>query len=82
MHIYSRLVTPYYGRSPTGVTSIPSPETLSALLGEIAASTLSAVVSGAEIFLTRQDAEEIKTQIVNDMPTSENIGFWPAEKCQ
>ena len=82
VHINSRLAIPYYGRTPTGVTSIPSPVTLSALLGEIAASTLSAVVSGAESFLTRQDAEEIKTQIVNDMPTSENIGFWPAEKCQ
>ena len=77
----SQLPKYYYAYTPTGLTSIPSPVTLSQLLGEIAAATLSEIMSGIEMFVDRQSAIELFEAVKNMKPKTTSEGFWPADKC-
>lgn len=78
---YRNDLKPYFAYTPTGLTSIPSPVTLAQLLGEIAAATLSEIMSGIEMFVDRQSAIDLFEAVKNMKPKSTSEGFWPADKC-
>ena len=70
------------GYTPTGLSSIPSPTTITAVFGEIGAQLISKGVSSAMVFFTETDARRLAAQIMAMRPSSIQEVAWPWDKCK
>ena len=70
------------GYTPTGLSAVPNPTMISAVIGEFAGVVLSKVVSEAMLYFALNDAQMLSELMRAMKPTSLNEGTWPIDKCK